>query len=62
MPHYHEGNKSWKVVLKSEKARMIFPTFMRPGSTVVAYDGAVYERRKDGSLIRIDRKVKENTP
>ncbi len=61
MPHFHikDENKFYKTVLTSEVARTIIPGFMRPGSTIIARDGAVYERRKDGSLWRIDRETKK---
>jgi hypothetical protein len=57
MPHYHEGNKRWKVKLTSEVARMLMPQYMRPGSTIIARDGAVYERMKDGSIRRVDKEI-----
>ena len=57
MPHYHEGNRKYKKRITSEVARMIMPKYMRPGSTIVARDGVVYERMKDGSLRRIDTEI-----
>ena len=57
MPHHRikDENKPYKTTLASEVARMIVPVFMRPGSTIIARDGTVYERRKDGSLRVITR-------
>jgi hypothetical protein len=59
MPNYREGNKPYKVELSSELERTITPAFMRPGSTIVARDGVVYERMKDGSLRCITRSLKK---
>lgn len=60
MPHFHikDDNKPYKTTLTSEVARIIFPGFMRPGSTVIARDGTVYERQKNGSLRVITRATK----
>lgn len=60
MPHFHikDEKKPYKTTLISEVARMIIPGFMRPGSTIIARDGTVYERRKDGSLRVITRGAK----
>ncbi len=57
------NNKPYKKRLTSEVARMILPQFMHPGSTIIARDGVVCERRKDGSLKRIDREkiIKKTT-
>jgi (2Fe-2S) ferredoxin len=57
MPHYHEGNKRWKTHITSEVAGIIVPQYMKPGSVVVARDGAVYERMNNGSLRRIDKEI-----
>lgn len=63
MPHFHikDSSKPYKTTLTSEAARIIFPGFMRPGSTVIARDGTVYERRKDGSLRVITRGARRKT-
>lgn len=52
MPHFHvkDEKKPYKTTLTSEVARMIIPGLIRPGSTIIARDGTVYERCANGSL------------